>query len=164
VIDFDPQEWAARLESVRWFSAVDSVPAEASGVDGQRVGSVNEASLLVSSADWEAVTADAAGRLTEWLSANCKDDFQRWNAIARDVKTLIDSSLIPAARAAVVELAIDPVLVDCATWDVLHAVMEVVYADCRPPRFFGHLLALYEAGHTPCSWSGTWPQGTLLYR
>lgn len=156
-----------RLDSVRWFSAVgDSVPAlaEASGFAAQRVASVDEASLLLGMPGWEAVTADAAGRLTEWLSANCKDDFQRWNVIAREVKSLFQSSLIPAARAAVVDLSIDPVLVDCATWDVLHAAMEAIYADCRPPRFFGHLLAVYEAGHVPCSWSGAWPDGSLLYR
>ena len=165
MINFDPQEWAARLASVRWFSAIgDSSPALGSGFAAQRVASVDEASFLLGSSDWEAVTADAAGRLTEWLSSSCKDDFQRWNVIAREVKALFDGSVIAGARTAVVELSIDPVLVVCSTWDVLHAVMEATYADCRPPRFFMRLLAVYEAGHVPCSWSGTWPEGTLLYR
>jgi hypothetical protein len=164
VIEFDPQAWADRFESVRWFSAVGSASEEASGLDGRRVESVEEASRLFSSAEWEAVTADAASRLSEWLNARCKEDFQRWNVLARDVKAGFGSSLIPAARTAVAQLSINPVLVDCATWDVLHAVMEAIYADCRPPRFFADLLAVYEAGHVPCSWSGSWPQGTLLYR
>ena len=133
-------------------------------ISGDSKSSPEEASRLFSSAEWEAVTADAASRLSEWLNARCKEDFQRWNVLARDVKAGFGSSLIPAARTAVAQLSINPVLVDCATWDVLHAVMEAIYADCRPPRFFADLLAVYEAGHVPCSWSGSWPQGTLLYR
>jgi hypothetical protein len=40
------------------FSAVDSAPAlaEASRIGGQRVGSVDESSFLLGSADWGAVT------------------------------------------------------------------------------------------------------------
>jgi hypothetical protein len=31
-------------------------------------------------------------------SRNCKDDFQHWNLIARGVKTLLESSPVPATR------------------------------------------------------------------
>jgi hypothetical protein len=47
-------------------------------------------------------------------------------------------------------------------WDLVSALMEAAYADCRPPIFFTHLIPVYEAGHLPVGWDPDSRGGTLL--
>jgi hypothetical protein len=153
-----------RVESIDWFSAVGA----AVEVDGarelsvHRISSIAEANDQLSSGARESATADAAARLTAWLHEHCPSDYQVWNELARAAKEVIGRTALPAARAFATSHSFDGVIVDCVAWDLLNAVMEASYAQCRPPVFFVDMLTVYEAGHLPCGWDGTWPDGTLL--
>lgn len=166
MISFEAESWRARLAGVPWFSAVgaSSELVDTRGGLLRRAESLREAAALVSSAEWEAMTADAGARLTGSLHQRCIDDFQQWNEIPVQVKGLLGGTVAPAARHAAVAWGIELVLVDCASWDVLNAVMEETFAPCEPPQFFSELLAIYEAGHLPCYWDGAWPAGVLVSR
>lgn len=48
------------------------------------------------------------------------------------------------------------------TWNLQAAFLELHFARHRPPRFFGELVRVYEAGHLPCGWQGAWPSGSLI--
>jgi hypothetical protein len=47
-------------------------------------------------------------------------------------------------------------------WDVLHACMEMHFADFVSPGIYSRMLELYYEGHFPCGWEGKAPEGRLL--
>jgi hypothetical protein len=161
-----PQKLIAKLKTIEWFSNVDRDDADVERsfpIPARRVSSIAEARESLVSPEWEEVTAAAAGRLTNWLHDHCKAEYQRWNELVRDAKVVLEANVLPSARAFAATSGIGEVLFDCVAWDVLHGIMELTYAQCRPPTFFAHLLSVYEAGHLPCGWEGEWPAGKLLF-
>jgi hypothetical protein len=58
---------------------------------------------------------------------------------------------------------LDKVFVDSVLWDLLGAIMEFYYGQCKNrPEFFLDLLKIYESGNFPCGWIGEWPNGKLI--
>lgn len=161
-----PRDLVGELATIEWFSSVgrDDMSIERSlAIPARRVPSIATARESISAPEWEAVTADAAGRLTSWLHSRCKAEYQQWNDLVRQVKVALDAEVLPKARAFAATSGIGDILVDCVAWDVLNGVMELTYARCRPPAFFAHLLDVYKVGHLPCGWEGEWPVGKLLF-
>ena len=113
---------------------------------------------------WEDTTLDARNRLTEFLHRHHREVYQRWNAIAVSTKERVVSRLCETSWRPFAESKRFPKrFLDSVSWDVLAAVMEHEYRNCKGrPDFFLQLLRVYRAGHFPCGWSGRWPGGRLL--
>jgi hypothetical protein len=47
-------------------------------------------------------------------------------------------------------------------WNLVNYLLEDAYSNFLQEPFFDGLINVYEAGHMPCGWSGTWPAGKLV--
>lgn len=158
------ETFALELEAIGWFADCGQAPADDLPLATSPVGSWPEAIERCSDLSWEATTLEASNRLTLFLHTHHRDAYQRWNEIVAAAKQRVVTSITDRVWAPFAERhGFGRVLVDCASWDVLGAVMEHEYR-CFPdrPEFFSHLLRVYRAGHFPCGWVGAWPAGHLL--
>lgn len=162
-MDMD-KSFVRELHNIAWFSACGQPFAVPLPFSAEQVSSWEQAITLCSSQAWEDVTLDARNRLTEFLHSRHRDEYQRWNGIAVSAKELVISSLCDTSWRPFAESRSFPKsFLDSASWDVLGAVMEHEYRNCKGrPDFFLQLLQVYRAGHFPCGWSGRWPGGRLL--
>ncbi len=156
--------FARELEAVDWFAACGQSLAIGLPFQVSRVGSWAEAIEHCSDQSWEDVTLEAQNRLTVFLHNHHRNDYQRWNAIVDTAKTRVVTPLMDRVWRPLAERnGFGKALVDCASWDVLGAIMEHEYQRFRKrPEFSLHLLQVYRAGHFPCGWSEEWPDGRLL--
>jgi hypothetical protein len=157
------EAFAAEVEAIRWFSEVGK-PLPAFSIPAVAVASKDEALKQCSDPAWEDETLEARNRLTEFLSMQHRDRDAEWNDITEAAKSRVVTPLVSRVwQPFAAQYGLGKVFVDCVSWDVLAAIMEHEYRDCRGrPVFFLYLLEVYRAGHFPCGWSGDRPGGQLL--
>jgi len=158
-----PIEIREKLDNFPWFDRCGVDNPIGSALEVRAVDSWSEAEQHFSGPDWETVGNDAANAVTLYLSSHHAVKYQQWNEIVEDVRETVIKLVSPKALDLQNQQGFTKTFCDCVNWDVLHALMTMAYADCRPPGFFIELLKIYEAGHFPCGWEGDWPNGTLLY-
>lgn len=147
------------LADIDWFANAGQAIPEI----GEKMTSVadwREAVASCSEPLWEDVTLEARNDLTVHLHSVCKDEFQNWNEVINNAKRALAEPW-NRMRAKLESEGLPNVVANCAEWDTLHAVACEHYAAWNPPQFFEHLLAIYQRGHFPCGWAGTWPEGKL---
>jgi hypothetical protein len=155
----------SRVFRIPWFSHCgEPILDRTQDVDAIKfVASIDEALQYALSPEWESVTHEAQGRLTEFLSKKFASDYwMYWNKLVCEAKDCIADKIVDRLIAAESPLSADERIVDCVKWDILHALMEMSFFRCRPPLFFIQLLNVYERGRFPCGWSGEWPAGLLV--
>jgi hypothetical protein len=130
----------------------------------QRIDSWTLAREYYEGVTWENTTLEAQNALTEHLADRYQARFERWNDIAGTGREFIKARVEP--KISVIESAhnLGEMIIADIQWNILGALMEDAYRDCRPPHFFFHqLLCIYEDGHLPCGWvDGEWPNGRLV--
>jgi len=147
------------LASVDWFSNVGQ-PFPAVDESADLVSDWREAVVSCSEPNWEDVCTEARNDLTMHLNNVCKAEFQRWNEVVNNVKRELAEPW-GRMRSKLETKGLPKVVADCVEWDTMHAVVCEHYAEWNPPRYFERLLAIYQNGHFPCGWIGTWPNGKL---
>jgi hypothetical protein len=80
--------------------------------------------------------------------------------LEEDIYPVVDLAIDSISELNAIEGGIH-VLKDSVRWDLSHIVMEHVYSDLVPPRFYTLLFEVYESGHFPCGWDEVWPNGKL---
>lgn len=154
----------ARLRAVPWFSRVgrpDDLPSLP--LPCRIIDNAPEAREAIEQPDWEDWTLERRNDLTSFLHARFRTRYDDWNRIAKPAGRFIDGDLVPRLSPTLARALPDTtVALDAVRWDLSGALMEAAYADCRPPRFFTHLVAIYEAGHLPVGWDAGGDDGTLL--
>lgn len=147
------------LADLDWFAKVgQAIPAI--GDDVISVADWREAVASCSELLWEHVCTEARNDLTMHLNSVCKAEFQSWNEVLNNAKRELTESW-KRMRTKLESEGRPPVIADCVEWDTMHAVACEHYAAWNPPQFFERLLAIYQSGHFPCGWVGTWPEGML---
>lgn len=145
------------LERAEWFYAVGLQTDK----DVIGVSSWDEAVNFCSTSAWANFKQDHANRLTVYLSRTARERYQEWNDIVRKIKArtepLVESKLDPL----VLEFGLARAVDDDVRWDVLHACMELEYADLRPPAFYAELMEWYLKGRFPCGWGARDARGRI---
>ena len=149
---FDPIMPMERLRSITWFADIDSDGARPStSVQTLRV-TLTEGIRLLDGAEWENRTLDGFNDLHASIKLTCTTDYRHWNDSVRQVKPevlqIVDGPAITLGES----LGQVDRIVNDVRWNALAIVMELGLSACDPPPFFRELLAVYEAGHLPCSW------------
>jgi hypothetical protein len=155
------QRTAAILDELRtapWFSRVgiqDTVSAIV-------LPSWREAIAHCDTLDWENLQLDMSNEYRSRLAEQSKERRAKWNDIVVDLK----KTLIPLVHCKIETVArehrLPKVFEDSVQWDVLHACMEMEYADVYPPGFYANLASWYIKGHFLCGWQGIFPEGMLI--
>jgi len=151
-----------RLRVVAWFSNAGQNMPTALPFPHRNVGSVAAAKEEIERPEWEEWTLERGNDTTSFLDARFPNRYAQWNKVVRMAKSFlqeIEPVLLPALSFV---LPSSKVAVDAVRWDLMSALMEAAYADCRPPLFFTYLVTVYEAGHLPVGWDPSGDVGTLL--
>lgn len=153
-----------RIDRINWFMNC-GVPLvmENKGQSIVRVHSWEQAKNWYLDSSWECTVLEARNALTEFLNNKYPDKYLEWNNIVKNAKVYIESSLSTKLQNYREQFNLDSYFIDCVKWDVLHAIIELVYIDCeRLPKFFLELLIVYENGNFPCGWVGNYPNNGNL--
>ena len=162
--NFTQSDLPVKLSEVDWFSLCGEPLSWDLTMGIEQVGSWSEAVESCSDGAWEDTELEAQNQLTQWLHQHDRKNYQDWNKLVAEHKAVVLNRLteekwIPYQQSH----ALDDVIVQCAQWDVLGALMENSYLSSEHRCFFFlELLSVYEAGHLPCGWRGEWPQGKLV--
>jgi hypothetical protein len=153
----------ARLREVQWLSRVGIPTPLVLPFSYRFVSDVVTAADAIAQPDWEDWTLERGNDTTSFLSKRFPSRDASWNLVVRTAKEFMQSELEPRLLPALSSaLPGSKAAVDAVRWDVVSALMEAAYADCHPPLFFTHLIAVYEAGHLPVGWDASSEPGTLL--
>lgn len=161
---FPPSDLRARIAAIRWFEHCGEPFTGKLSMPFEQVTSWAEAERHNAEPAWETATLEAQNQLSLWLHLHAKPRYQQWNEIMVKHQT---SSISPATGDRLMALQKEHQLaqafLDTTRWNLMGALMEDTYRDTGHPVYFFHeLLEVYEAGHYPCGWVGTWPEGKLL--
>jgi hypothetical protein len=147
-----------RLDRSTWFREVGRPATGAIVV----LNSWTAAIESCGSAEWEALTLEAANQYRERLLQASRERFAEWNTIVELVKPPV-TALVQRRTADVVSAhKLPQVFVDVVRWDMLHLAMESEYADVFPPGFFASQAYWYLEGRFPCGWEGDIPKGRRI--
>jgi len=147
------------LVDMDWFANV----GKAIPVSAERLISVADWHQAVASCAeplWEDVCTEARNDLTIHLNRVCKAEFQSWNEVVNNAKRELAESW-KRMRLKLESEGLPEIVAGCVEWDTMHAVACEHYSAWSPPQFFARLLVIYQSGHFPCGWVGTWPEGNL---
>jgi hypothetical protein len=139
------------LTEIEWFSncGIDSdLPKE-------------KAMGAIVSPDWENFTLERRNDITGHLATAHRNRESEWNKVAKGVRGFTEDEVFPRMRDAWAGLEFPEAARHQVEWDVSSYIQEEIYASWRVPRFFDQLIEIYRAGHLPCGWLGSYPDGEL---
>ncbi|MCU5771731.1 hypothetical protein N5923_08845 [Erwiniaceae bacterium BAC15a-03b] len=146
-----------RLLKINWFINIGKV-----SVLNNIKQVANESDFIkeITSADWEDATLEAGNEITGYLAKKHTNDYQQWNVLVREAKKIIDAEVIPIVKDKGVS---ENIILENIKWDLVNFLMEDAYKRfLKGNLFFESLIVIYEDGHIPCGWEGTWPLGKLI--
>lgn len=110
--------------------------------------------------EWESATLGAGNEITGFLAKKHTSKYQYWNSLVKDAKKVVENDIIPKITFTESEIV---TMTESLKWDLMNFLLEDAYSSLlQEPFFFDGLISVYEAGHMPCGWSGTWPAGKLV--
>lgn len=87
--------------------------------------------------------------------------YQEWNTLADDARDFVENIITPSVPQ-INDIDME-LLFTNMKWDLVNYLMEDAYKiKLRVPLFFSSIVSIYELGHIPCGWVGSWPKGQLV--
>lgn len=161
---FGASDVVARVRAIDWFAHCGEPRDFDMTMTIERVKTWPQAMKAMKSQAWASATLEAQNQLTVFLSQHHLERYKKWNELVvkfkREVTNPLKEKVFEPFRQS---RGLDIMLAQYAALNILAALMESTYMDCKHGCFFYHeLLTVYEAGHLPCGWIGEWPQGKLV--
>ncbi|MDP4147486.1 MAG: hypothetical protein Q8936_23960 [Bacillota bacterium] len=152
-----------RINRIDWFCNCGSNPYVENSFEVKFVHSWEDAVNNYSQSLWEDTTLEARNELTSFLNNKYRQEYAKWNEVTKEAKSFLEKNVVPKINIIKEKYNLDDVFTDCVKWDLLGAIMEYSYKECKNrPTFFLEILSIYELGHFPCGWEGEWPKGKLV--
>ncbi|MEH3406615.1 hypothetical protein POW88_01105 [Enterobacter quasiroggenkampii] len=146
-----------RLNKINWFVNLGKAITLPGVLQAQSL------SLFIkglNSDEWESATLEAVNEITGYLATKHTSKYQYWNSLVKEAKKVVENDIIPKIIFPESEKSS---MIESLKWDLVNYLLEDVYSSLlREPFFSKGLINVYEAGHMPCGWSGTWPAGKLV--
>jgi hypothetical protein len=146
-----------RLNKINWFVNLGVATTLPSVIQAHSL------SLFIkglNSDEWENATLEAGNEITGYLAKKHTNKYQCWNSLVKEAKKIVENDIIPKITFPEFEKTS---MIENLKWDLVNYLLEDAYSSLlQEPFFFGGLINIYEAGHMPCGWSGTWPAGKLV--
>jgi hypothetical protein len=150
-----------RTKMLDWLAHVGEDIHFECDVEVIRLASWQDAMTECASPEWKNTQIQAGNSTTQYLNRYHKEKFQKWNLYVNEAKQLLAPDF-DRLDEYVWAHKLENVVSDSARWDVISAVVEEQYWQLGAPKFFLELFPIYELGHFPCGWRGTWPDGSLV--
>lgn len=152
-----------RIKQINWFTNCGQAMQNEIQISYIKVYNWREAMRNYQDLNWENTTLEARNELTTFLHSKYRDQYSKWNNIAKEARMFIEMNILPEVENYREKNKLDKVFINCVKWDILNAIMESTYSKCNHrPVFFLELLKVYESGNFPCGWHGEWPEGNLI--
>ena len=118
------------------------------------------------STKWINLETKEFNKLIDWFrtSSICLD----WNRSVREIKKEEMPKFDLLVKDKIKELFANEqkLVLDSFHYDLLLIIMKLTiskrFSSNAEPYFFNELLEIYKAGHLPCGWKGSYPEGTIL--
>ena len=150
---------AGEWERNEWFHSVGRFETSTSAL---AVPSWADAAAARSEPAWENAQLCFANELGDRVSAVSPDLYETWNAAVagiRPVAARITEGPLKRRQSA---LGFPAEIIADAQWCIMHALLELHFADVVPPATFNQWMKLYLDGFVPCGWEGEAPAGRLI--
>lgn len=145
-----------RLNNINWFVNLGVATTLPSVIQAKSL------SLFIkelNSDEWESTTLAVGNEITDYLAKNT-NKYQCWNSLVKEAKNVVENDIISKITFPESEKGS---MTENLKWDLVNYLLEDAYSTfLLEPFFFDGLINVYEAGHMPCGWSGTWPVGKLV--
>lgn len=108
----------------------------------------------------ESTNLEAVNEITGYLAKKETNKYQCWKSLVKEPKKVVQNNIIPKITFPESE---EGSMTENLKWNLVNYLLEDAYSNfLQEPFFFDGLINVYEAGHMPCGWSGTWPAGKLV--
>lgn len=152
-----------RIENIHWLYNCGNPINKAIFFDFCYAKDWEEAKESYRDSVWENTTLEARNQLSSFLYKRYLTQFSEWNKISKEARAFVDAKVVPNLTSVKGNFSIDDKFIQLIRWDILHAIMEHTYTECKnTPIFYLHLLDIYEQGNIPCGWRGLYPNGELI--
>ena len=152
-----------RINKIEWFDNCGEITPIHLAYEVKFVDTWDKAKKYYNQSMWEDTTLEAQNKLTIFLQNKYRNDYSQWNTLTVEAKKFLKKEIVPQMNLVKEKHNLDDSFVSCVSWDMLGAIMEHAYKECKNrPAFFLDLLSIYEKGHFPCGWEGKWPDGKLI--
>ncbi|WP_129688367.1 hypothetical protein [Gottfriedia acidiceleris] len=153
-----------RINNIQWFVNCGKTIEYDVHLNISFIDSWKKAEKHYKKLSWENFTLDANNDLAAFLRNKYSREYSNWNSIAAEGRSFINNELVPKLNVVKEQNELDQDFVGNVSWDILGAIMEYTYKNCKNrPTFFLELLRIYEGGNFPCGWEGGKPpKGNLV--
>ena len=115
---------------------------------------------------WDNLENDEFNKLYDWFrtSAICLD----WERSVREIRKeeMPKFDLLVKDKIKKVFVNEQKLVLDSFHYELLMIIMKLTiskrFSSNDEPHFYNELLEIYKAGHFPCGWRGSYPEGTIL--
>lgn len=156
------------MKDVQWFVNVGSPLTVHAEVQIEAVNSWERALRIRGRNAASNAFLEGVNYLTKETGLYFRQENRLWNTFADEGREALETEIFPTVDAAIdgnAEITNTSVGADflkgSIRWDLIHIILEHVYSDLVPPRFYALVFDVYRAGHFPCHWDEVWPNGKI---
>ncbi|MES9684504.1 hypothetical protein CN514_08615 [Bacillus sp. AFS001701] len=153
-----------RIKDIQWFvNCGKSVESDVQ-MNISYTNSWKKAEKHYKKLSWENFTLEVNNDLAAFLRNKYPREYSNWNYVAAEARSFINNEIVPKLELIKEQNELDQDFIGTVSWDILGAIMEETYKNCKKrPTFFLELLRIYESGNFPCGWkNGKFPEGDLV--
>lgn len=114
------------------------------------------------SPSWERVWMEARDDFSAYLGDNCKEVYEReWNIHTKKYRTEFVNPLCESLKRNYPDDEKYNTVINFVRSNIIFLFMYNLFSDYYSNRFFDEMLEIYLAGHVPCGWEGSYPNGNF---
>ncbi|MGC5327303.1 hypothetical protein [Brevibacillus sp. SYSU BS000544] len=152
-----------RVENIKWFANCGNRIDENFSINFSYAKDWEDAKSSCKNSTWENTSMEARNILSSFLHKRYLSQYSNWNKISKEARAFVNSKVEHQLIGLIENYSIDEKIIQIIKWDLLNAIIEHSYKDCKNrPTFFLYLLDVYEQGNFPCGWRGSYPNGELI--
>ena len=164
-LKFAESDVAARIKAIPWFTRCGEPFSGDLTMPVEQVKSWAAATKACKSSAWEEALLEGRNVLYANVERTPNPPaVADVNKIVKDHKRGVIRPLVERSLKRIMAThGVPETFLSRIEWTLLMALMENSFARRdHGSFFFRELLTVYEGGHLPCGWRGTWPKGALI--
>lgn len=114
---------------------------------------------MLKSVKWDNICNKAIGDLTEYLSIHHSKKYHFWNPMVDEAKDSIIANNSDIVKERCKILGIPEEMFYNIRMDIVNIALAYSYKEYYESEFYKDMLKIYELGHLPCGWVGSYSNG-----
>lgn len=118
-----------------------------------------EIEKMIDGVKWANRCMNARNELTSFLSLHYIDRYHYWNPMVDEAKDDVIANVCQMIMERCEDLKMPLKIVDYIKMDIVNIALTYSYKKYYESAFFVDMLKIYESGHLPCGWLGSYKSG-----